>query len=238
MSGPIPVRVVSAPEAARHVFARIKSVLDRKGSCALVLSGGESPKPVYLALGDLLAARVAPESLQFFLGDERVAERGSPERNETMLRGSLFRDFKPPEENLFFWDALPVSPGESAARYAKKIDEHFTRRGLEPDIALLGLGTDGHTASLFPGAEALVDGVRRPVTADLTGPAFAVFVPGKNLWRLSLAAPFLRSSGGTIFLVGGEGKDDAIRRLAARDSGIPAGWVVNESAKVFVLKPG
>ncbi|MBN2352345.1 MAG: 6-phosphogluconolactonase [Spirochaetales bacterium] len=233
--GPIPVNRVSAGEAAWRIFSSIESVLKRKGSCAVILAGGESPRPVYLALGALLTGRVDPGSLYFFLGDERVAECGSPERNETMIRESLFREFKPPEENLHFWDALPVTPGESAAHYSKKIDEYFLRPALAPDIALLGLGADGHTASLFPGAEVVVAGRRRPVAADLPQGAFAVFVPSNNLWRLSLSAAFLRTSGETVFLVGGEGKEKAIAGLSRRDRSLPASWAAGEGDGVAIF---
>ncbi len=234
--GRIPVRRVTAGEAANGVFGRMEDAVRSKGSCVLVLAGGESPRPVYLELGILLTARIASESLFFLLGDERLAEPGSGERNETMVRESLFREFRPRPENLFFWDALPVPPEESAARYAEKIDDFLLKHGRAPDVALLGLGADGHTASLFPGAEAIVGGRRLPVTPDLPGPVFAVFVPGKNLWRLSLSAPFLRSCGETMFLAGGEGKDDAIARLARRDPGIPATWAAREDERAMILR--
>jgi len=233
--GPIPVSRVSAAEAARRILAGIERSLKLKGSCAVILAGGESPQPVYLELGALLAGRVAPGSISFFLGDERVAGRGSPERNETMVRESLFREFTPLEENVFFWDALPVPPAESAARYSQKIDEFFLRPGLAPDVALLGLGADGHTASLFPGAEVVSDGRRTPVSADLPQGAFAVFVPGMNLWRLSLSAAFLRTSGETVFLVGGQGKEEALAGLARRDRSLPAAWAAGEGGRAAIF---
>jgi 6-phosphogluconolactonase len=202
-----------------------------------VLSGGATPRPVYESLGVLLASSsVDPQALYFFLGDERVAERGSPDRNETMVQETLFRAFAPRPENVFYWDASPLPVAESAAHYAAAIEGFLTSRGRAPDLALLGLGADGHTASLFPGAEALVEGIPRPLDADTPGDALAVHVPAKDLWRLSLSARFLRSCGETVFLVGGEGKDEAILRLARRDPGLPATWAASGEASIFKVR--
>jgi 6-phosphogluconolactonase len=216
-------------QSAAEILRLIRLALARHGSCTIILAGGNTPRPVYEKLGAALSVgRVRPESLYFFLGDERHVPANDPERNATMVEESLFRFFPPSRANVFFWDTPPLSPAECAARYDKTLAEFFMRRQRNPDITLLGLGADGHTASLFPGGE-IVDerDLHHSLSPDAPGNALAVWVPTKKIWRLSMSARFLRTSKELVFLVGGPGKEEAVRKLVSGDITIPAGWVID-----------
>jgi len=226
-----------AQSTARFILEKAEFFLSQNGLCSLILAGGTTPRPVYLRLGELLSGKkIPPASLFFFLGDERPVPPESPERNEMMIRESLFRSFIPHEANVVFWDAPPHSPVTCARNYEKTINSFFTEKARTPDITILGLGEDGHTASLFPGSNVENDnGERSVLSASTPGNAFAVHLPATDTWRLSLSAYIIRSSKEIVILVGGENKEIAFRHLMAHDQEIPASWVVNEHTSAFVL---
>jgi 6-phosphogluconolactonase len=213
--------------AADAIMQLIGLSLSERGSCSLILSGGSTPSDVYRKLGELLsAARVDPNELFFFLGDERHVPAGDPARNATMVEESLFRNFPPVRTNVYSWGTPPATPAECAAGYDNLLKDFFTDRQRLPDVILLGLGADGHTASLFPGGETVDErGRHHPLTPGESRAALAVWVPLKNFWRLSLSARFLSSGRAIIFLAGGPGKEEAIGRLLTGDTTIPAGWI-------------
>ncbi len=214
-------------QSAFEILRLTRLALRRHGACAMVLAGGNSPRPVYEALGRALTAgKVNPEALHFFMGDERHVPADDPDRNTNMVEDSLFRAFPPSRNNVVFWDTPPLSPEECAVRYNKMIGEFFTSHNRTPDITLLGLGADGHTASLFPGGETIDErGLHHPLTVDAPGNALAVWVPQKRVWRLCLSARFLSSSEQILFLTGSAGKEEAIKKLLSGDKTIPAGWI-------------
>jgi 6-phosphogluconolactonase len=232
-----PTEAEFCENAARFILAKVEFFLSRDGLCSLILAGGTTPRPVYLRLGELLSQKkITPASLFFFLGDERPVPPHSPERNELMIRESLFRSFPPLQANVYFWDAPPHSPVVSARNYEKTIESFFTKNTRAPSITILGLGEDGHTASLFPGSEVENEnGERSFLTTATPGNAFAVRIGATDTWRLSLSANFLRSSREIVFLVGGDNKETAFERLVDKDQEIPASWVVNKHTTVFVL---
>jgi 6-phosphogluconolactonase len=216
----------------------IKDALQRRGFCSIILAGGTTPRAVYEKLGlDLQEARIDPGFLFFFMGDERHVPADDAERNGRMAEDSLFRIFPPYRENVFFWDTPPLPPVECAARYRKTLKSFFDSRQRTPDLTLLGLGKDdGHTASLFPGAEVEDErGRRLPLNLEETEEALAVWVPQKNIWRLSLSARFLLSSQEIVFLAGGPDKAESIRKLVAGDKTIPAGRISERSDGISIL---
>jgi 6-phosphogluconolactonase len=225
-------RCSSEEEFVTFSAHKIKETIDRclkaHGLCSIVLAGGNTPRPIYERLGVLLSAKHVDSSrLFFFLGDERHVPAFDTERNDKMIEDSFFRFYQPTRANVFFWDTPPLPPEECAARYEQRLKSYFMYQKSTPDITLLGLGADGHTASLFPGAEAAVEGGRRTLRGEESYNALAVWVPSKSVWRLTLSAFFLRSSK-EMLIFAGRGKEEAVKKLTAGDRTIPAAWVVQD----------
>ena len=187
--------------AAAERFARaVEAAVATRGQAFVALSGGSTPKQ----MGGLLArepyrSRIPWDRLHVFWGDERWVPLGSPESNAgEAMRG--FLDLVPiPRENIHPWDTELDEPEESAAVYEAELRHTFGEPEGVPrfDLVLLGMGDDGHTASLFPNTRALV------ITNKL---AVANFVPKLDTTRLTLTAPVLNAGREILFLAAGPGK--------------------------------
>jgi 6-phosphogluconolactonase len=172
-----------------------------RGSFSLALSGGHSPWPMYEALGD---EDVPWEAVRVLQVDERVAPPGHPDRNLTELERRL-----PPAAALRL-EPMPVEEDDleaAAASYGASLPDVL-------DLAHLGLGPDGHTASLVPGDEVLEVA---DVPVALTGGEYQ----GRR--RMTMTYPCLRAARSVLWLVTGADKRDALERLLASDPSIPAG---------------
>ena len=195
-----------ADRATALVSARITAVLERQRFCSIVLSGGSTPKPLYAAL----AGKDLPwERLLIFWGDERYVSPDHPDSNEKMAREAWLNQVPIPAAQVF---AIPTGAGDpaiDAATYDQTIRECFEGAGSpfapagdQPwtwDIVLLGMGDDGHTASLFPGTAVLQE------TDALVGVGQKGDQP-----RISLTYPALDRSDWVAFLVAGANKQGAL----------------------------
>ena len=221
------VRVVIARddrELARRAAAEIAEALRRavatRGLATLAVSGGSTP-------GDLLAqlatASLPWERIHVFQVDERVAPVGHPERNLELLRARLFATGSVPADRVH---AMPVEDRDLAAaaeRYATELCAYAGDPPV-PDVVQLGLGVDGHTASLLPGDPVLdVDDREVAVTGIYQG------------WRrLTLTVPPLARARLLVWVVRGADKRAMVERLVAGDPSIPAGRLPSERAVLFV----
>lgn len=189
---------------------------------AIGLSGGSTPKRLYALLaGPEYAARVPWTRIHWFFGDDRAVPWDDPRSNVRMVREAFGHGSPIPPTHLHF---MPSDDGiEAGAKaYERTLLDFYGAESLDParplfDLVLLGLGEDGHTASLFPG---------KPEVGETTALAVAVpeagvepFVP-----RISLTIPALTSARHVLFLVTGEGKRAPLARLAAGED-LPAGRV-------------
>ena len=188
---------------AELIAEHARAAVAERGACALAVSGGRDPWPMFSQLEDLEMDWTKTEIFQV---DERVAPAGSDERNLTHLIESLsigaqgsIRPMPVGDEDL-----------EGAAdRYAESLPEAI-------DLAHLGLGPDGHTASLVPGDPVLeVTDKRVAVTAG----------EYQGVRRMTLTYPELHRTRSLLWVVTGEEKVDALAKLLARDRSIPAGRV-------------
>jgi 6-phosphogluconolactonase len=188
---------------AELIAEAARETVSERGSCALAVSGGTTPWPMFSQLEDLEMDWTKTEIFQV---DERVAPAGSDERNLTHLveclsigaQGSI-RPMPVTDDDL---DA-------AAERYAESLPEAL-------DLAHMGIGRDGHTASLVPGDPVLeVDDRRVAVTAG----------EYEGVRRMTLTYPELHRVRRLLWVVTGEEKVDALRKLLARDRSIPAGRV-------------
>jgi 6-phosphogluconolactonase len=194
--------------AAAERFARaVEQAVAERGYAFVALSGGTTPKQ----MGTILArepyrSRIPWDRVHVFWGDERWVPLGSPESNAGEARRG-FLDLVPiPPGNVHAWDTTAESPREAAANYETELREIFAEPSGIPrfDLVLLGMGNDGHTASLFPDTGALVADGRLAV---------ANYVPKMDANRLTLTAPVLNAGREIIFLVGGPGKADTLEAV-------------------------
>lgn len=196
-----------AARAADVLALGITSAVDVRGVCLMALSGGSTPLPVL----EELAGRDLPwDKVTIFQVDERLVPLDSPQRNLSMLLQIL--GHLPVRFVSLPIDLDPEEPMESAIEAF--VAEFESIAGSPPvlDLVHLGLGDDGHTASLIPGD---------PVTDDTIN---TVGISGEyqGTYRLTLTRPILDRARLTVWLVQGSGKRDALRRLLDGDTTIPA----------------
>jgi 6-phosphogluconolactonase len=196
----------AARRAAELIAAAADAAVAERGECSLALSGGRTP----WRMVELLAGLELPwDRTWLFQVDERVAPAGDPDRNLTHLVTALPIDLQGRLR------PMPVTDDDlaaAAARYAAELPERL-------DLVHLGLGPDGHTASLVPGDPVL----------EVTDRAVAVTAePYQGRRRMTLTYPTIAAARQVLFLVDGDEKRDALARLRARDPDIPAGRVTAE----------
>lgn len=212
-------------EAGRIVLEGIREALAARGRASVVLSGGSTPRVMHEWLaGNIRGRRLPVEALTWYLGDERWVPVADPQSNEGMARGTLLGPIGAPEQTVVSWRAGRGDPVECASRYGQAVRERLGS-GF-PDVVVLGIGADGHTASLFPGSTAcLPDGREVPVGPRVPGIAAAIRGGNAPGWRLSLCPGVLCSARQVVFLVSGKDKTDPVRRAVNGDPGTPAAWI-------------
>jgi 6-phosphogluconolactonase len=196
-----------AETAAEHFSRAVEKAVAERGSAFVALSGGTTPK----RMGSILArepyrSRIPWARIHIFWGDERWVPLGSQESNAGEAKRGFLNLVPMPPGNVHPWDTAAESPREAAAAYETLLRELFTEPSGVPrfDLVLLGMGEDGHTASLFPNTGALVpDG-------QLTA---ANYVPRMDATRLTFTAPVLNAGREILFLVGGPGKADTLEEV-------------------------
>ena len=200
------------------------------GKVRIALSGGSTPKKLFTILArPEIAGQVDWSRVELFYGDERYVPDGHADSNHASARELLLSKVSIPAGQVH---PMPTETTavEDAARYQSSLQKAYGADVLEAgrplfDIVMLGLGTDGHTASLFPG-EAVLDekkawvGVSAPKTAPHE--------------RLTLTYPAIASSALVVFLVTGENKVPMLARLRQGDGSIPSGRIVSEG-KILIL---
>lgn len=212
----LPTAQSVAVEAAEHVA---RALHDYNGPATLGLAGGSTPQAMY---GQLAGHPLAWEEITMWLGDERWVAHEHPESNVGMVREALVDRVN---GQLLAPNHLIGDPHDAAAAYEKSLSSAFIDRGSGPvpDVVLLGIGDDGHTASLFPDTDALENMSDRYV---------ANWVASKDAWRLTSTFPLLWSARQLIFLVTGSNKADVLREILVEDVPHPAQRVAGGSSNV------
>jgi 6-phosphogluconolactonase len=202
----------------------------RIGDFRLVLAGGSTPRRLYTVLGGSKGRHVPWDRLQLYWGDERFVPHTDPASNYGMAFDAMLRGAPIPPERLH---PIPVSGTieEAALGYESLLrGVHAAAEKSEEarpffDVILLGLGTDGHTCSLFPGAPTLDETVHWVAVAD----------GGRPEPRITLTYPALAMSRHVAFLVAGEEKQPAVLRAIAGDEQLPAARVRSQGEIVWFL---
>jgi 6-phosphogluconolactonase len=206
----------AAHEAARIIAAEARAAVEARGRFIMAVSGGRTPWQMLRALGH---EDVPWQSVHLVQVDERIAPAGDPDRNLTHLRESLLANARLPAEQIH---AMPVEEGDlqaAARRYAHTLEQIA---GTPPvlDLAHLGLGPDGHTASLVPNDPVL----------NVTDRDVALTGLYQNRRRMTLTYPMLNRSRRILWVVTGSDKVEALGRLHQGDASIPAGRVRRDEA--------
>ncbi len=185
-----------------------KALLEKSGKFIVALSGGRTPAGLFKKL----SAMPLPWSrVVFFMADERLVPLSSPESNFGAARALLFSKITIPRGNLH-----PAAPGAgAAARYGRELFKETGGSG-RLDFILLGLGEDGHTASLFPGSPALEEN-KEPVCAVLAPRGV------KTRRRVTLSLRTINKASTVVLLASGPAKKKVFKRALLRDKNIPAG---------------
>lgn len=190
-----------ADRACAEFVRIVRDSVDERGSFAVALSGGSTPILLYRRLCD---ANLDWSSISFYFSDERNV---SPEEDASNFRTAnkeLFRPLRVREDRIFRWRTELETPEDVAADYARHLE-----RVPRFDLILLGMGTDGHTASLFPGTKALHESDER---------AAANWVPQLGSWRFTLTFPTLNDARNVMFLVSGADKGETLKAVLEGES--------------------
>jgi len=188
-----------AEYALKQIIHAAHRGIEKKGEFRLVLAGGTTPTEVYRLLAN---QHEDWHQWKLFLGDERCLPEDDPQRNSLMITNTWLDKVRFPEEN-FFSIAAQLGPEQGAREYAEIIKSY-----LPFDVVLLGMGEDGHTASLFPGHQHNED--------ELTHAVYHAPKPPPE--RISLSKKALAQTGQLFILVTGKGKQSAVQRWQQGES--------------------
>jgi 6-phosphogluconolactonase len=205
-----------ARKAAELIAAEARKAVAARGRFVMAVSGGHTP---WVMLRALAEEDVPWANVHVFQVDERVAPDGHADRNLTHLRASLLENAPLPPAQVY---AMPVDVPDLQSAAAKYASELQRIAGTPPvlDLVHLGLGPDGHTASLVPGDPVL----------DVTDRDVAVTGAYQGRNRLTLTYPLINRARLILFLVTGSEKVPMFKRLQAADPSIPAGRVLQDKA--------
>jgi 6-phosphogluconolactonase len=200
-----------ARRAADVVANHVNDARSRAVDVHIALSGGTTPRRAYELLADMQGSW---DQVHLWLADERCVPEDDPESNTRMLRETLIDKLRAHDGPHLHHVAGELSPEDAAWLYGCDIARAMGERPVF-DVVLLGMGPDGHTASLFPDhPEALSE--QAPVIGVRNSPK-----PPPN--RISLTMPVLRRARFTLLLVTGEEKSEALAKVRAGDASVPAG---------------
>ncbi len=211
--------VMAARAAARFIAECARRAVSERGKCVVAFSGGSTPRAM---LGALVSEDLPWRDLHIFQVDERAAPHGHSERNLTQLQQTLLGTTPLTADTLH---AMPVEADDleaAASRYAQDLAA-ATGSPAVLDLVHLGLGGDGHTASLVPGDAAL----------EVSDRDVAVSKEYRGYRRMTLTLPLLNRARQRLWLVTGAGKAAMLARLVDGDQSIPAGRVHANDSVIF-----
>lgn len=209
--------------AAAWVADELRDSAAARSRASLVLSGGSTPRTLYGLLATQFRDRIPWPDVHAFWSDERYVPHGDPLSNYRMAKHALLDHVALPVEQVHPMSTDFADPHAAARDYERTVTGFFS--GVPPifDVALLGIGADGHTASVFPGSPAL------------TSPriALAVIAPAEPPSRLTLTLPIIAKARRIGVLVAGAGKTAALAEaLSGRNSALPAAALARTAASL------
>jgi 6-phosphogluconolactonase len=204
-----PTAEAMAVASAKLFATKVEQAVKTRGIARVAISGGSTPKRTFELLADPAGpflATVPWDKLQLFWVDERCVGPENPESNYGVARERLLSKVPIPEKHVFRMEG-ELDPEEAASRYESTLRNVMKLEGAESpafDLVTLGMGPDGHTASLFPNTEGLNE-MGRLVIAN--------HVPQKDTWRISLTWPVINQAAEVAFEVEGPSKTDVLAEV-------------------------
>lgn len=199
----LPNKSALVERAKEIVIARLQAAIEARDRFTIALAGGSTPKPLYEALSqeDLPWSKI-----HFFWGDERYVPATDRDSNQLMTRQALLDKIDIPAENIHAVDTMGGDPNLDAQKYEAELQQFFQTQSGFPtfDLILLGMGDDGHTASLFPHTEALKVRDRLIAVGNKDGQP-----------RLTFTFPLINRARCVVFLVAGANKRPALQQVFA-----------------------
>jgi len=220
--------------AAEWIASTVESAIRAHGTARIAVSGGNTPRRTFELLADPaqpFLKRIDWSRLLIFWVDERCVPPDSPDSNYHLTHETLLSKVPLPEENVIRIEG-ELDPEEAAARYESALRNRFRLEGAELprfDLIVLGLGDNGHTASLFPESTALHSMMRLAV---------AVEVEAKNPWRVTLTWPVINHAGKIFFLIQGDSKAEVLQQVLLgpyQPERLPAQLIRPESGELSLL---
>ena len=211
-----------ANDSAAFIAAVAESAIAERGLFRLSLCGGNTPRPVYTRLAEI---GLPWDKVQITFGDERCVSPDNDQSNYRMARETLLGAAPIPEDAVFRMQG-EIDPTQAAKEYEEKLAAVAARFGelrYRHDLLLLGIGDDGHTASLFPGSAALVEHGRSVV---------ANFIPKLKQTRITFTFPLVNAARHVCFLVGERRKELVVQAAITGSREYPATRVRPESGRV------
>jgi 6-phosphogluconolactonase len=187
------------PTVTPWILDRLQQAIETQGSATIALAGGSTPKVIYRAISQV---DFPWEKLHVFWGDERFVPPTHADSNELMARDSWLNHVAMPAANIHPWPTQMGDPAQCADLYGTTLQKYFQTPLPTFDLVLLGMGEDGHTASLFPHTAAL-DVVDRPTTVGSKD----------DQPRLTLTAAAINQAACVAFIVTGAGKRPALKEV-------------------------
>ena len=206
------IRVMASPQAmvaevADRIVAMAGRAVGEGQMFALFLSGGSTPKALFeLLAGEAYRGRIDWRAVELYFGDERCVPPTDERSNYHMAKATLIDKVPIPADNIYRMKG-EIEPDLSAKEYGQMLKERFADEG--PDLILLGMGDDGHTASLFPHTPPLHETKHRCMPNHVTYD----YLPAGTSWRVTVTFPFINRAKEVFILVTGESKAKRIAEV-------------------------
>lgn len=218
-----------AQTAAERFVNLAQDAIKDNGRFSVALSGGSTPQRLHKLLTQApLKDKVEWSKVHIFFGDERFLPPDDPDSNYYMAQETLLENVPIPDEQVHPFITEGISPETAAEHYAQDIKTFFGDATPSFDLIFLGIGPDGHTASLFPGFPQVTN---PPDT--LVAPVFDA--PKVPPTRLTLTLKVLNAAKNVLFLVGGNSKAEAVAKIFNGDASLPAALVQPEDRLEWLL---
>ncbi|HEY1922392.1 MAG TPA: 6-phosphogluconolactonase [Tepidisphaeraceae bacterium] len=198
----VPDPAAVATTAAKRIVDLADDAIATRGSFSIALSGGSTPKTLFELLAtEPYSKRIDWKNWRFYFGDERTVPPTHSDSNFRMASEAMLDKLAIPADHIHRMRG-EIDPQESAKEYGELLKANFGDNGL--DVILLGMGDDGHTASLFPNTAALSETKHRCV---------ANHVEKLNTWRITMTAPFINRARQIIVMATGANKADRLHQV-------------------------